>query len=101
MTEVQGLSAAVSGKSPPLRVFRLSGEVALSLVVALVGVVVMVQSGQGVLHDRFILFLDMPLTIILTLAMIVGVFRRRMSRAFGLVLLCTYAAWVIVHLWIQ
>src|SRR6266849_102597 len=152
--------------SPSVRVFRLSGEVALSLVVALMGVVVMVQSGQtvstdfhlpqaitglvvlavatslpntvvavslartaeaaasveeifssnsinaalglalpllfwqGVLHDRFILFLDMPLTIILTLAMIVGVFRRRMSRAFGLVLLCIYAAWVIVHLWI-
>ena len=153
-------------KTPPLRVFRLSGEVALSLIVALMGVVVMVQSGQtvstdfhlpqaitglvvlavatslpntvvavslartaeaaasveeifssnsinaalglalpllfwqGVLHDRFILFLDMPLTIILTLAMIVGVFRRRMSRTFGVVLLCTYAAWVMVHLFI-
>ena len=152
------------GASPHVRVFRLSGEVALSLVVALMGVVVMVQSGQtvssdfhlpqaitgllvlavatslpntvvavslarteeaaasveeifssnsinaalgvalpllfwqGVLHDRFILFLDMPLTIILTLAMIVGVFRRRLSRAFGVVLLCTYTAWVVVHL---
>jgi cation:H+ antiporter len=150
--------------SPHVRIFRLSGEVALSLVVALMGVVVMVQSGQtvsadfhlpqaitgllvlavatslpntvvavslarteeaaasveeifssnsinaalgvalpllfwqGVLYDRFILFLDMPLTIILTVSMLVGVFRRHMSRTFGVVLLCTYAAWVMVHL---
>ncbi|HKF37898.1 MAG TPA: hypothetical protein VKB35_13470, partial [Ktedonobacteraceae bacterium] len=34
--------------SPPVRVFRVSGEVVLSLVVALMGVVVMVQSGQAV-----------------------------------------------------
>jgi cation:H+ antiporter len=153
-------------RSPSVRVFRLIGEVVLSLVVALMGVLVMVQSGQtvstdvhlpqaltglvvlavatslpntvvavslartgeaaasveeifssnsinaalglalpllfwqGVLHDRSILFLDMPLTILLTLGMLVGVFRRRMSRAFGLVLLCIYVAWVMVHLWI-
>ncbi len=153
-------------KSPSVRVFRLSGEVALSLVVALMGVVVMVQSGQtvsadihlpqaltgllvlavatslpntvvavsltrtgeaaacveeifssnsinaalgvalpllfwqGTLHYHSYLFLDMPLTIVLTVGMIVGVFKRRLSRAFGLVLLCIYAAWVIVHLWI-
>lgn len=152
--------------SPPVRVFRVSGEVALSLVVALMGVVVMVQSGQtvatdlhlpqaltglvvlavatslpntvvavslartgeaaasveeifssnsinaalgialpllfwqGVLHGRSILYLDMPLTILLTLGMFAGVFRRRMSRTFGVVVLCIYAAWVIVHLWI-
>lgn len=152
--------------SPPVRVFRASGEVALSLAVALMGVVVMVQSGQtvatdlhlpqaltglvvlavatslpntivavslartgeaaasveeifssnsinaalgvalpllflqGVLPDRSILYLDMPLTILLTLGMFAGVFRRRMSRTFGVVLLCIYAAWVIVHLWI-
>ena len=152
--------------SPPVRVFRVSGEVALSLVVALMGVVVMVQSGQtvatdlhlpqaltglvvlavatslpntvvaislartgeaaasveeifssnsinvalgialpllflqGVLHDRSILYLDMPLTILLTLGMFAGVFRQRMSRTFGVVLLCIYAAWVIVHVWI-
>jgi cation:H+ antiporter len=152
--------------SPAVRVFRVSGEVVLSLVVALMGVVVMVQSGQtvatdlhlpqaliglvvlavatslpntvvaislartgeaaasveeifssnsinaalgvalpllfwqGVLHDRSILFLDMPLTILLTLGMFAGVFKRRMSSTFGVVLLCIYAAWVIVHVWI-
>lgn len=152
--------------SPPVRVFRVIGEVVLSLVVALMGVVVTVQSGQtvandvhlpqaltglvvlavatslpntvvavslartgeaaasveeifssnsinaalgvalpllflqGILHDRSILFLDMPLTILLTLGMFAGVFRRRMSSTFGVVLLCIYAAWVIVHLWI-
>jgi len=153
-------------KSPAVRVFRLGGEVAFSLVVALMGVVVMVQSGQtvsadlhlpqaltgllvlavatslpntvvavsltrtgeaaacveeifssnsinaalgvalpllfwqGALHDRSLLFLDMPLTIVLTLGMILGAYKRRMGRAFGLVLLCIYAAWVIVHLWL-
>jgi cation:H+ antiporter len=153
-------------RSPSVRIFRLSGEVVLSLVIALLGVIVMVQTGQavstdlhlpqaliglvvlavatslpntvvavslartgeaaasveeifssnsiiialgialpllfwpGVLYDRTILFLDMPLTILLTLGMLVGVFKGRMSRAFGLVLLCIYAVWVIVHLWI-
>jgi len=152
--------------SPPVRVFRVIGEVVLLLVVALMGVVVTVQSGQtvatdlhlpqaltglvvlavatslpntvvavslartgeaaasveeifssnsinvalgvalpllfwqGVLHDRSILFLDMPLTILLTLGMFAGVFMRRMSSTFGVVLLCIYAAWVIVHVWI-
>jgi len=153
-------------KSPPVRVFRLSGEVALSLIIALMGVIVMVQSGQtmavdlhlpqaltgllilavatslpntvvavsltrtgeaaacveeifssnsinaalgialpllfwqGALHDRSFLFLDMPLTIVLTLGMVAGAFRGRISRAFGLVLLCIYAVWIMVHLWI-
>jgi hypothetical protein len=42
----------------------------------------------------------MPLTILLTLGMFAGVFRRRMSSTFGVVLLCIYAVWVIVHVWI-
>ena len=153
-------------RSPSMRVFRLSSEVILALALALMGVVVMVQSGQsvstdlhlpqaltglvvlavatslpntvvavslartgeaaasieeifssnsinsalgiafplllwqGILHDRSILFLDMPLTILLTLGMLTGVFRRRMSRTFGVALLFMYAAWVVVHLWI-
>jgi len=153
-------------RSPSMRVFRLSGEVILALALALMGVVVMVQSGQtvstdlhlpqtliglvvlavatslpntvvavslartgevaasieeifssnsinlalgiafplllwqGILHDRSILFLDLPLAIVLTLGMLSGVFRRRMSRTFGVALLCIYAAWVIVHVWI-
>jgi len=55
---------------------------------------------QGILHDHSILFLDMPLTILLTAGMLTGVFRRRMSRAFGVALLLIYAIWVMVHLWI-
>jgi cation:H+ antiporter len=55
---------------------------------------------QGILSDRFILFLDLPLTILLSLGMLVGVFRRRMSHAFGVTLLCVYAAWVVVHFWL-
>ena len=157
-------SHAHPSKSLPLRAFRLSCEVILALALALMGVFVMVQSGQtlstdlhlpqaftglvvlavatslpntvvavslartgeaaasieeifssnsinsalgialplllwqGILHDRSLLFLDMPLTILLTLGMITGVFRRRMSRTFGVALLLIYAAWVIAHL---
>jgi cation:H+ antiporter len=153
-------------KSPSVRVFRLGAEVVLSLLVALMGVVVMVQTGQtastdfhlpqaliglvvlavatslpntvvavslartdeaaasveeifssnsinaalgitlpllfwpGGLYDRSILFLDIPLTVLLTLSMLFGVFRGRMSRSFGVALLCIYAVWVVVHLWI-
>lgn len=149
-----------------MRVFRLSDKVVLSLLIALMGVVVMVQSGQtvsiklhlpqaltslvvlavatslpntvvavslartgeadasveeifssnsivialgialpllfwqGALYDRSILFLDLPLAIVLTLGMLSGVFRRRISHTFGVTLLCFYAAWVIVHIWI-
>ena len=151
-------------RTPSVRVFRLGGEVVLSLLIALLGVVVMVQSGQavsaalhlpqaltglvilavatslpntavavslartgeaaasveeifssnsiiialgialpllfwqGVLSDHSILLLDMPLMILLTLTMLAGVFRGRMSRVFGVALLCIYAAWVVVHL---
>ena len=67
---------------------------------AALGVALLLFCWQGVLHDRSILFLDMPLTILLTLGMFAGVFRRRMSSTFGVVLLCTHAAWVIVHLWV-
>jgi cation:H+ antiporter len=153
-------------RAPSVRVFRLSGEVVLSLAIALLGVIVMVQSGQtvsleihlpqtligfvvlavatslpntvvavslartgeaaasieevfnsnsvnialgmalpllfwqGVLYDRSILLLDMPLTIVLTLGMLISVFRCRMSRPFGVMLLCIYVAWVIAHLFI-
>lgn len=55
---------------------------------------------QGILSDRSILFLDLPLTILLSLGMLVGVFRRRMSHAFGVALLCVYAAWVVVYFWL-
>jgi len=153
-------------RAPSVRVFSLSGEVVLSLAIALLGVIVMVQSGQtvsleihlpqtligfvvlavatslpntvvavslartgeaaasieevfnsnsvnialgmalpllfwqGVLYDRSILLLDMPLTIVLTLGMLISVFRGRMSRPFGVMLLCIYVAWVIAHLFI-
>lgn len=151
----------------PWHVLRLSGEVMLALVIALLGVVVMVQSGQtvstavhvpqvftglvvlavatslpntvvavslartheaaasveeifssnsintalgiafplllwqGVLSDHSILFLNMPLTILLTLVMLVGVIRGRINRVFGLALLCVYVVWVGAHLLIK
>jgi cation:H+ antiporter len=148
----------------PWHVVRLSGEGVLALAMALLGVVVMVQSGQtvsaavhlpqvftglvvlavatslpntvvavslartheaaasveeilssnsinialgialplllwqGALSDSSLLFLDMPLTILLSLVLLVGVIRGRMNRIFGLALLCIYVAWVGVHL---
>jgi cation:H+ antiporter len=153
-------------RSPSMRIFRLSTEVVLALGIALLGVIVMVQSGQvvsadfhlpsvftglvilavatslpntvvavslartdeaaasveeifssnsinlalgialpllfwqGLLSDRSILFLDMPLTILLTLGMLFGVLKGRFGRVSGLALLCIYVAWVIAHLWI-
>jgi cation:H+ antiporter len=152
------------GRLPTVRMLRVSGEVVLALVVALLGVVVMVQAGQsasvalhlpqvliglvvlavatslpntvvaislartseatasveeifssnsinvalgialplllwqGVLSDRSIVFLDMPLAIFLTLCMLAGVIRGRMGRVFGVGLICVYLAWVVVHL---
>ncbi len=149
-----------------MRVLRLSSEIVLSLAVALVGVVVMVRSGQivsselhlpqalvglvvlavatslpntvvavslartgeaaasveeifssnsiivalgiafpllfwqGVLRDRFILFLDMPFAILLTLILLVSVLRSRVNRTLGVALLCIYVAWVLAHLWV-
>jgi cation:H+ antiporter len=53
---------------------------------------------QGILHDRSILYLDMPLATLLALVMLTGVYRRRMSRTFGIALLFIYVAWVMVHL---
>jgi cation:H+ antiporter len=148
----------------PWHAMRLCGEVMLALVIALLGVVVLVQSGQtvsvavhlpqvftglvvlavatslpntvvavslartheaaasveeilssnsinvalgmafplllwqGALFDRSILFLDMPLTILLSLVMLAGVIRGRMNRLLGLALLCVYVVWVGVHL---
>jgi cation:H+ antiporter len=152
------------GRLPVVRMLRVGGEVVLALVVALLGVVVMVQAGQsastafhlpqvliglvvlavatslpntvvaislartgeaaasveeifssnsinvalgialplllwqGVLSDRSIVFLDMPLAILLTLGMLAGVIRGRVGRGFGVGLLCIYLAWVVVHL---
>ena len=70
-----------------------------SIIIAL-GIALPLLFWQGALSNRSILFLDLPLAIVLTLGMLAGVFRRRMSHAFGLALLCIYAAWVIVHFWI-
>jgi len=55
---------------------------------------------QGILSDRSILLLDLPLTILLTLGVLVGLFSHRMSHAFGVSLLCVYIAWVGVHFWL-
>jgi Ca2+/Na+ antiporter len=55
---------------------------------------------QGVLRDRFILFLDMPFAILLTLILLVSVLRSRVNRTLGVALLCIYVAWVLAHLWV-
>jgi Ca2+/Na+ antiporter len=68
-----------------------------SIIIAL-GIALPLLFWQGTLTDRSLLFLDLPLAVVLTLGMLSAVFRRRMSHTFGVVLLCVYVAWVIVHL---
>lgn len=150
----------------PFAVMRLSSEILLMLVIALGGVMVMVQSGQtltsdlhmpsvlagllvlavatslpntivalslvrtgevaacveeiyssasintvlgialplviwpSVLQDRFLLFLDSPLLLALTLGVLFCIMRRHFSRGLGFMLLSVYIMWVIVRFWI-
>jgi len=50
-----------------------------------------------VLHDRLLLFLDAPLMALLTLAILVCVLRRHISRSVSVLLLLVYVAWVVMH----
>ena len=158
------IELAAKKASSPSSFFRLGAEIILALLIALGGVVVMVQSGQdltGDLHmspvlagllvlavatslpntvvafilarteraaacfeeifssnalnaalgialpllfwrdllaDRLLLLLDAPLMVVLTLGMLLCVIAGRAGRAAGVIFLCSYAAWVAIHL---
>ncbi len=55
---------------------------------------------HDMLYDRLLLLLDTPLMVLLTLAALFLVFRRRVSRTAALLLLLVYGAWVVVHVFL-
>lgn len=63
------------------------------------GIVLPLVFLPGILKDRFVLFLDAPLTLVLTIGVFFWVMRGRISRITGALLLVTYAAWVLLRLW--
>ena len=153
-------------RKAPLSILRLGGEILLTLAIALVGVLMMVQSGQtltadlhmpsvlagllvlavatslpntvvavslvrtgeaaacveevyssgsinaalgivlpllfwqSALNDRFLLFLDAPLTLALILYTLIFVLKGHLSRGLGVLLLAIYVAWVLGRFWI-
>lgn len=71
-----------------------SGSINIAL-----GIVLPLVFWPGFLKDRFVLFLDAPLTLVLTIGVFFWVVRGRISRITGALLLVTYAAWVFLRLW--
>lgn len=67
---------------------------------AALGIVLPLVFLQGVLHDRFLLLLDAPLTLALILYTLVFVLRGRLSRGVGILLLVLYAGWALARFWI-
>ena len=53
---------------------------------------------QGPIADHLLLLVDGPLMVLLTLALMTSVFRGRLSRLSGIVLLGVYIAWVVLRL---
>lgn len=67
---------------------------------AALGIVLPLLFWQGILSDRFLLFLDAPLTLALVLYALIFVLRGRLSRSMGVLLLAIYVAWVLARFWI-
>lgn len=67
---------------------------------AALGIVLPLAFWQGMLSDRFLLLLDAPLTLALLLYTLFYVLKGRLSRGTGILLLATYAAWVLARFWI-
>ena len=72
-----------------------SGSINIAL-----GIVLPLLFWQGVLGDRFLLILDMPLALALVAGVLFFVLRGRLSRGFGSLLLATYVAWVVLRFWV-
>jgi Ca2+/Na+ antiporter len=64
------------------------------------GIVLPLIFWQGVLVDRFLLLLDLPLLLVLAATMFMCVLRGRIGRDVGLLLLGTYVVWVVVRFWL-
>ena len=72
-----------------------SGSINIAL-----GIVLPLLFWQGVLGDRFLLILDMPLALALVAGVLLFILRGRLSRGFGSLLLATYVAWVVLRFWV-
>ena len=72
-----------------------SGSINIAL-----GIVLPLLFWQGVLGDRFLLILDMPLALALVAGVLFFILRGRLSRGFGSLLLATYVAWVVLRFWV-
>lgn len=69
-----------------------SGSINIAL-----GIVLPLLFWQGLLRDRFLLILDVPLAFALVASVLFGIWRGRLSRNFGSLLLVTYVVWVVVR----
>jgi cation:H+ antiporter len=64
---------------------------------ATLGIAVPLLFWHSIVHDQLLLWLDAPLMVVLTLAGLLCVVRRRVDRIVGALLLLSYVVWVIVH----
>ena len=72
-----------------------SGSINIAL-----GIVLPLLFWQGVLRDRFLFILDMPLALALISGVFFFILRGRLNRGFGSLLLGTYIAWVVIRFWV-
>lgn len=64
---------------------------------AALGIALPLLFWSGIQEDRFLVTLDGPLMVILTCVALLLVFKRRVSRAVGVLLVLVYVAWMIIH----
>jgi Ca2+/Na+ antiporter len=72
-----------------------SGSINITL-----GIVLPLLFWQGILVDRYLLLLDTPLLLALAAGVLFLVWKGRISRGMGVLLLGTYIAWVLIRLWV-
>lgn len=65
---------------------------------AALGVALPLLIWHSLITDRFLLLLDTPLMLVLTLLALLLVIRRRIGHIAALLLFCIYAGWVLLHL---
>ncbi len=65
---------------------------------ATLGIALPLLFWHAAFSDRFLLFLDAPLMAVLTLSVLLLVYRKRVGRVTAIVLLLIYAAWVTVQM---
>jgi cation:H+ antiporter len=64
------------------------------------GVALPIMIWPSMLQDRFLLLLDSPFLLVLTLGTLFGIVKGRLTRSLGVVLLGLYVVWVIVRFWV-